>query len=339
MVNAIRAENLANVAEALAHVNLSRSSYYDHLARQKRPAKDKYARRVQLVLEAAEACGQRYGYRKIYHQLRRWGYTLSEKIVRCIMKEHKLNPPAKVGTKFSSYGGENDHCPDNLLRVGTFEHATACGTDVSQYFRTHAQDRGLTHDFHADAPNMKWATDISEISCTDGKIYISPVIDLFDGYPIAVTINDAPNMKDLVIPMIKDAINTLEEGQRPIIHSDRGFHYRCNMWLDAITDPHHDPDRCSHCMAGQPCYDQYLLRPSLSQKGCSGDNAVVEGFFGTMKRELLYGRPKTKFFTKQQMTSYIRNYVAWYTSQRLNAARGYRTLDEYRADYYQEIAS
>ena len=69
--------------------------------------------------------------------------------------------------------------------------------------------------------------------------------------------------------MLDSAVETLNAGERPVIHSDRGGHYRWPGWLERVN------------AAG-------LIR-SMSRKGCSPDNAACEGFFGRLKTEMYYG--------------------------------------------------
>lgn len=104
------------------------------------------------------------------------------------------HPPAKASTKYSSYTGETAHRPANLLLIGDNERPanethTLARPEVahSQYFTRYAHSKGLTHDFHADQPWQKIGTDVSEIRCSDGRLYLSAAIDFFDGMPIAVT--------------------------------------------------------------------------------------------------------------------------------------------------------
>ena len=122
-----------------------------------------------LILQAAAESGQSYGYRRIHAWLKIMGHTVSEKIVRTLMKELGCRPPAKVSGKYSSYTGETDHKPANLLLITPTDTSDDDG-DVarpvvapSQYFIDHADAKGLTHDFHADAPWEKIGTDVTEI--------------------------------------------------------------------------------------------------------------------------------------------------------------------------------
>ena len=99
---------------------------------------------------------------------------------------------------------------------------------------------------------MLWVTDLAEFSIPAGKAYLSPVIDCYDGMPVARTIGTSPNAA-LANGMLLDACSTLKDGEKPIIHSDRGCHYRWPEWI-------------------RICKEHGLTR-SMSAKGCSPDNA------------------------------------------------------------------
>ena len=126
----------------------------------------------------------------------------------------------------------------------------------------------VNRNFHADAPNMKWLTDITEFSIPAGKVYLSPIIDCFDGLVDAWSIGKLPSA-DLANSMLDKAIGLLN-GEHPIVYSDRGGHYRGTGWIERME------------AAG-------LVR-SMSKKGCSPDNSACEGFFGRLKNEMFYGR-------------------------------------------------
>ena len=92
----------------------------------------------------------------------------------------------------------------------------------------------INRNFHADRPNEKWLTDITEFAIPAGKVYLSPVIDCFDGMAFAWTIGTAPDAT-LVNSMLDQAVGKLKEGERPIVHSDRGCHYRWPGWIERIN--------------------------------------------------------------------------------------------------------
>lgn len=105
---------------------------------------------------------------------------------------------------------------------------------------TPAPENIVNRDFHATAPNEKWLTDISEFHIPAGKVYLSPMIDCFDGMVVSWSIGRSPDA-ELVNTMLDAAVETVNGNEnRPIVHSDRGGHYRC-PWL-AITDCRDEPD-------------------------------------------------------------------------------------------------
>lgn len=301
-----------------------------------------------LVLQAAEESGRSYGYRRIHTWLKQRGYTMSEKVLRPMMRELDCGPLAKQAKKYSSYTGETEHAPQNLLLIKPAANAHNCGctctcdcgvvdgagpaVQLSTYFTEHVDTKGLTHDFHADRPWEKIGTDVTEIHCTDGKLFISAAIDFYDGMPVAVTMSQSPN-HDLVAEMMARIDAEKPADATPIIHSDRGGLYRSTRWVELITDHTHDSLACPDCQADAWCHSRWRYIPSLSRKGNSGDNARVEGFFGTMKQERIHGRPAVLEMTVAQMRDYIEDYIDFYINKRLKSTlgKGYTTIAAHRA--------
>jgi len=127
----------------------------------------------------------------------------------------------------------------------------------------------VNRDFSADTPNSKWLTDITEFSIAAGKVYLSPIIDCFDGMAVSWTIGTAPDA-ELVNSMLDAAVSLLDDQESPTVHTDRGGHYRWPGWIERMQ--------------------QAGLTRSMSKKGCTPDNAACEGFFGRIKNEMFYGR-------------------------------------------------
>ena len=152
-------------------------------------------------------------------------------------------------------------------------------------------------------------TDIAEFQIPAGKVYLSPMIDCFDGLVISWTIGTHPNA-ELVNTMLDAAIETVAQiNDRPIIHSDRGAHYRWPGWLARVGEAK-------------------LIR-SMSRKGCSPDNAACEGFFGRLKTELFYpGNWQTT--TIEQFIEAVDSYIRWYNEKRIKISLGSRSPLEYR---------
>ena len=123
-----------------------------------------------------------YGYRRIYLELKNRGIKVSEKVVRRIMGEEGLIIKSSKKKKYNSYLGEISPAVDNLV----------------------------ARDFSAEKPNEKWLTDISEFALPSGKVYLSPIIDCFDGLPVSWTISTSPNAK-LANGMLDLAVKTLKK--------------------------------------------------------------------------------------------------------------------------------
>ena len=249
---------------------MSRSSYY--YQETAIHAEDKY-REVRIkICELFHNNYDAFGYRKIYALLKREGITLSEKVVRRIMQEERLIVKVHHRRKYNSYKGEISPAVENLIN----------------------------RDFHADKPNQKWLTDITEFSIEAGKVYLSPIIDCLDGMPVSWTLGTSPNAK-LANTMLKQAIKTLKPGEHPIVHSDRGCHYRWPDWIKIM--------------------EEAKLTRSMSKKGCSPDNSL--------KMEMFYGRNWSNS-TLDDLIQAINKYMNWYRTSRIKSTLGGLSPLEYR---------
>ncbi len=166
----------------------------------------------------------------------------------------------------------------------------------------------IERNFHADTPNAKWLTDITEFRIPTGKVYLSLIVDCFDGLLPSWTIGTSPNA-ELVNSMLDGATATLKPCEHPIIHSDRGAHYRWPGWINRMEE------------AG--------LRRSMSQKGCPPDNAACEGVFGRIKNEMFYNRSWTGVGIDDFM-NILNNYLNWYNEKRIKMSLGAMSPLEYR---------
>jgi len=156
---------------------------------------------------------------------------------------------------------------------------------------------------------IRQLTDITEFQIPAGKVYLSPVIDCFDGLVISWSIGTHSDA-ELVNTMLDAAIETVvDTNDRPVVHSDRGAHYRWPGWLSRIGDAK-------------------LIR-SMSRKGCSPDNAACEGFFGRLKTELFYPRD-WRAATVEQFIKEVDSYIRWYNEKRINISLGSLSPIEYR---------
>lgn len=156
--------------------------------------------------EAFESNHRCYGCRRLKAYMTRESILISEKMVRRLMKQEALIVPKPKRRRYSSYLGEISPAPENIIN----------------------------REFQAAAPNEKWLTDITEFHIRAGKVYLSPIIDCFDGLVISWTIGTRPDA-DLVNTMLDAAVETIADSEaRPILHSYRGRHYRWPGWLERI---------------------------------------------------------------------------------------------------------
>ena len=169
-------------------------------------------------------------------------------------------------------------------------------------------DNKINRDFHSNRPNEKWLTDITEFHIPAGRVYLSPIIDCFDGLPVSWTIGTHPDAK-LVNTMLEMAISTLKKGETPLVHSDRGAHYRWPGWIERME------------RAG--------LTRSMSRKGCSPDNSACEGFFGRLKNEMFYGR-QWSGVSVEEFIQILDNYIHWYAEKRIKIGLGGLSPIQYR---------
>lgn len=275
VINALRDQY--QLKELLDIVHMAKSTYCYQASSMR---KDKYQSIRRVITRLFNDAKARYGYRRIHVSLKNMGIIISEKVVRKIMTEENLTVSRITRQKYNSYQGEISPGVENII------------------------DR----DFHADKPNRKWLTDITEFRIPAGKIYLSPVIDCFDGLPVSWTIGTAPNA-ELVNSMLDEAILSLNAEEHPIIHSDRGAHYRWPGWIERTE------------RAG--------LTRSMSKKGCSPDNSACEGFFGRLKNEMFYGH-SWKNVTIEQFIDEVNEYIIWYAEKRIKISLGGLSPLQYR---------
>lgn len=164
------------LTELLCEVDLPRSSYFYHRARLE--LADKYAEVRQVMTDIFERNYRCYGYRRMHACLSEQSVNISEKVVRRLMKQQCLVAATSKRRRYGSYMGEISPAPDNLLN----------------------------RDFSAGAPNEKWLTDITEFQIPAGKVYLSPMIDCFDGMVVSWSVGTRPNA-ELVNTMLDTAID------------------------------------------------------------------------------------------------------------------------------------
>ena len=271
-------KNKYSLPELLSALHCPRSSYYYQQKRAKK--QDKYCHVKEKIKDIFESNHRCYGYRRIYATLKKEGLRLSEKVIRRLMKQVGVQGVNRKKTSYSSYQGEITPDVPNLLK----------------------------RDFHANRPNEKWLTDITEFAIPAGKVYLSPIIDCFDGMPVCWSIGISPNA-ELTNGMLDKAISLLKVGEHPVVHTDRGCHYRWPGWISRMEAAH--------------------LHRSMSKKGCSPDNSACEGFFGRMKNEMFYGVSWLNVSIEEFIHT-VEDYMVWYREKRIKISLGGLSPLEYR---------
>ncbi|MEE0955608.1 MAG: IS3 family transposase [Eubacterium sp.] len=265
--------------ELLDIFHMAKSSYC--YQKQSMNAPDKYKDAREQIRLAFTESYESYGYRRLYVCVKKEdGSNYSEKVIRRLMAEEDLVVKRSKRKKYSSYQGEITPAVENLIK----------------------------RDFHADKPNEKWLTDITEFRIPAGKVYLSPIIDCYDGLPTAWTIGTSPSA-ELVNTMLEEAVLTLKDGEHPTVHSDRGCHYRWPGWIERMEK------------AG--------LTRSMSKKGCSPDNSACEGFFGRIKNEMFYNRSWADV-TINEFIEILDRYIHWYAEKRIKISLGGLSPIQYR---------
>ena len=254
---------------------MSRSTFYYQLNVLR--AGDKYEplkARIQAIYRDHQG---RYGYRRITAALRRLGEKVNHKIVQRLMQQLGLKSKVRV-KRYRSYRGPVGKKAPNLL----------------------------ARDFQTASPNTKWATDVTEFKVQGRKLYLSPVMDLFNGEILAYELSERPVLK-MVTGMLQKAFSRLKGDAKPVVHSDQGWHYQ-------------HPEYC------RMLSDQGLVQ-SMSRKGNCLDNAAMESFFGTLKSEFYY---LNRFDSVEQLRHGIEQYIDYYNRHRIRLTLNGLTPVEYR---------
>lgn len=261
----------------LTAANLARSTFFYHQARLDRP--DPHAELKTAVTEAFEAAHGRYGHRRVRDMLARQGRQVAKKTVLKLMNTLGLVCKARRPRRYRSWLGQAGTTADNVLN----------------------------REFGASAPDLKWVTDVTEFRIGDRKVYLSPVIDLFDRSVVAYSHGLSPSL-ELTNSSLRAAIATLPAEGRPLVHSDQGFQYQHASWRALLAD------------AG--------LTQSMSRRANCLDNAIAENFFGHLKEELFH---HTKFDTVAEFTTALDDYIDWYNTTRISTTLKGLSPVEYRA--------
>lgn len=243
---------------------MPRSTYYYYVKQSKKT--DKYETIKEKILTIYHENHGRYGYRRITLELHNQGYKINHKTVQRLMKDLHLKCMVRA-KKYSSYKGEIGKIAPNIIE----------------------------RDFKAEAPNEKWTTDITEFALYGTKIYLSPILDMYNGEIISYKISERPIL-DQVMEMLDKAFEKIPDSTNLIFHSDQGWQYQHKRYQNRLKNKG--------------------IRQSMSRKGNCLDNSVMENFFGLLKSELLYLR---EFSSMEEFQIELEKYIDYYNNRRIKS--------------------
>jgi putative transposase len=241
---------------------LARSTFYYQL--KALGAGDRYTKIKMQIKTVYERHKGRYGYRRITADMRLTGQAVNRKKVQRLMKEMGLKALVRV-KKYRSWRGDVGRVAPNLLN----------------------------REFSAQQPNEKWVTDVTEFNVLGQKLYLSPVLDLYNGEIVAYQMSERP-VFELVSRMLRKALAKLGDHDRPMLHSDQGWQYQMAAYRRLLAERG--------------------LTQSMSRRANCYDNAAMESFFGTLKSEFFR---LNRFESIEQLKAGIRQYIHYYNHKRI----------------------
>lgn len=226
----------------------------------------------------------RFGYRRITLMMKEKGIVINHKTVLRLMKILGLKSIVRI-KKYRSYQGEQGKTAPNILQ----------------------------RNFKADQPNKKWATDVTEFNVSGNKLYLSPIIDLFNGEIISYNLSERPIFAQIT-DMLKKGFKRVKNTENIILHSDQGWQYQMKAYQNILKEKG--------------------IVQSMSRKGNCLDNAVIENFFGTLKSEMFYTK---KFTSITELKKEIKEYINYYNNDRIRLNLKGKSPVQYRTLYYGNI--
>lgn len=242
--------------------SLKRSTFYYYNKNTLRS--DKYEKVKNIIEYIFNFHKGRYGYRRIHLELKNKGYKINHKTVYRLMKELNLKSLVRI-KKYKSYKGTIGKVAPNILN----------------------------REFSSKVPNTKWVTDITEFKIGSKKLYLSPILDLYNQEIVSYSLSESPNFNQVRI-MLNQAFNKYNDLNGLILHSDQGYQYQLKQYQEMLLSKG--------------------IVQSMSRKGNCLDNSVMENFFGLLKSELFY---MEKFNTIQELKIAIDDYIYYYNNHRI----------------------
>lgn len=260
---------------------MARSVFYYHIKQLN--TIDKYAPQKDTIKSIFDEHKGRYGYRRITAEMRNRGLVINHKTVQRLMQSMCLKSRIRK-VRYRSYKGEVGKIASNVIN----------------------------RNFVASAPNQKWATDVTQIKIGSTKLYLSPMLDMFNGEIVSYNISKSPNLEQ-IYDMLDKAFEKYHNLEGLIIHSDQGWQYQ-------------------HYQYRQRLKEQHVIQ-SMSRKGNCLDNAMAENFFAIMKSELLYAE---KFESPEAFIKALDEYIDYYNNKRIKLRLKGKSPVQYRTLFAKE---
>ena len=197
-------------------------------------------------------------------ELHNRGYHINHKTVQKLMKQCGLKCEIRK-RKYRSYKGEVGKIAPNII----------------------------ARNFKADKPNQKWTTDVTEFAVKDQKVYLSPILDMYNGEIISYNLSLHPTFYQ-TMDMIDKAFAEIPDNTGLILHSDQGWQYQMKRYQHRLKEKG--------------------VIQSMSRKGNCLDNSVMENFFGLLKTEMFY---KHNFDSAEHLIDEIEKYIDYYNNKRI----------------------
>jgi transposase InsO family protein len=225
---------------------------------------DPYQGAKEHIAQIFNAHQGRYGYRRVHLELRNQHQYLNHKTVQRLMGQLGLKSTVRP-KRYQSYRGSVGKAAPNLLE----------------------------RNFGDSKPNQKWVTDVTEFNIKGERVYLSPILDLYNQEIISYEIADRPQI-GMVSAMLNKAFKQLKQTDKPMLHSDQGWQYQMGLYQQALK--------------------AQGITQSMSRKGNCLDNAVMENWFGVMKTEFFY---QQKFDDVQSFKTQLKEYIHYYNHDRI----------------------
>ena len=233
-------------------------------------------------MEVFERNDSRYGYRRITLELHKNGIIINHKTVLKLMKSLSIRGKQCKNGQYHSYKGEVGKVAKNILN----------------------------RDFTASKPFEKLTTDVTQFKVCNDKVYLSPVMDLYNREIVAYSISLSPDLAQ-IREMLQGLTEKLPEGATPIFHSDQGWQYQHAEY--------------------QMYLKEHNIIQSMSRKGNCTDNGAMENFFGRLKVEMFYGE---KFETVEEFVHRLKEYIDYWNNERISLKLKGMSPVQYRTHFH-----